>query len=338
MAIARLRKLGLGSEGSVHPRYNHLITCSAKRRCRPKMRGGFHIFMDNQLVGGRTMGLFDREEVQERRERTLSTEEAFAGIMLAVMVADQNISELEIGFANITFARMEMYDKYEDVELETMTMKLMDSIEEHSAMWLLERAGGCLPEEWRATAFAVVVDLALADGVLHDKEEIMLDRAQEILAIEEDVAQKIVDVMLIKNKGGGKGSSEEIPARREVYEQPRDEGGADDGALEMTTDELIGVDLIRELGLDKLPKERQDKMIGEMSDAVMGRLNTRLITELSETDKGELERFLDTDGDIEVFFRSKLRDFDGITAEVIADFKNEMLGLQGVVRDARGSR
>ena len=77
------------------------------------------------------------------------------------------------------------------------------------------------------------------------------------------------------------------------------------------------------------------QLIEQMTDAVSNRLNARLLRELPEADKKELDKVLDADGDMEVFFRSKLRNFDDITAEVIAGFKKETLDLHRVVRDAR---
>jgi hypothetical protein len=51
------------------------------------------------------------------------------------------------------------------------------------------------------TAFAVVSDLVLADGEVTQEEEDLLGDLYRALDLSEEVASKIVDVMLIKNKG-----------------------------------------------------------------------------------------------------------------------------------------
>jgi uncharacterized tellurite resistance protein B-like protein len=49
--------------------------------------------------------------------------------------------------------------------------------------------------------FALVIELLLADGFLGEKEKEILEYLTDLLKIESELAQKIVEVMLIKNKG-----------------------------------------------------------------------------------------------------------------------------------------
>lgn len=58
-----------------------------------------------------------------------------------------------------------------------------------------------MPHELRETAFAVVTDITLADGVITEEEEALLDKLFNVLEISEPMANNIIDVMLIKNKG-----------------------------------------------------------------------------------------------------------------------------------------
>lgn len=52
----------------------------------------------------------------------------------------------------------------------------------------------------KLTAFACSVDIALADGVLEEKEKDVINQLAEKLNIPENVAVPIIEVMLIKNK------------------------------------------------------------------------------------------------------------------------------------------
>jgi len=58
-----------------------------------------------------------------------------------------------------------------------------------------------LPDELKETVFAVTTDMALADGEVSEEEEQLLNDLYSALGLSEDIALKIIDVMLIKNKG-----------------------------------------------------------------------------------------------------------------------------------------
>jgi uncharacterized membrane protein YebE (DUF533 family) len=63
---------------------------------------------------------------------------------------------------------------------------------------------GCakvIPSDLRATAFALATDLTLADGRIGDREKAYLDELQGVLQIDDATAEKIVEVLLIKNRG-----------------------------------------------------------------------------------------------------------------------------------------
>ena len=66
---------------------------------------------------------------------------------------------------------------------------------------LVAMAKESMPEDMKATAFAVATDLALADGEIADEEKNLLTKVQQSLGIPEDEAVRIIEVMLIKNKG-----------------------------------------------------------------------------------------------------------------------------------------
>jgi hypothetical protein len=56
-----------------------------------------------------------------------------------------------------------------------------------------------LPPDLRGPAFAVAVDLVLADGQASIEERRFIDRLQPLLEISDDDAPKIVDVMIVEN-------------------------------------------------------------------------------------------------------------------------------------------
>ena len=60
-----------------------------------------------------------------------------------------------------------------------------------------------IPPDLRATTFALAVDLTLADGRLGSSETAFIDQLQTALQIEGELARRIFDVLLIKNRASG---------------------------------------------------------------------------------------------------------------------------------------
>ena len=56
-----------------------------------------------------------------------------------------------------------------------------------------------LPPDLRAPAFAIAVDLVLADGEASVEERKFIDVLQDLLQIPDEDAIKIVDVIIVKN-------------------------------------------------------------------------------------------------------------------------------------------
>jgi hypothetical protein len=65
----------------------------------------------------------------------------------------------------------------------------------------LTAAAAALPANLRPTAFAQATDLALADARIGRREEAFIDALREALGISDALALRIVDVLLIKNRG-----------------------------------------------------------------------------------------------------------------------------------------
>ena len=72
-------------------------------------------------------------------------------------------------------------------------------LREHGTETIVALAAQTLPPELRAPAFAIAVDLVMADGEANIEERKFIDGLQELLQIPEEDAIRIVDVILIKN-------------------------------------------------------------------------------------------------------------------------------------------
>jgi hypothetical protein len=95
--------------------------------------------------------------------------------------------------------------------------------------------------------------------------------------------------------------------------------------------ELLNVNLVKELGLDSLPQEKKAALINQMSEVVENRINLEILSLLSEDQKKELDKVLDSDGDMLAFLKSNVPNFEILVAETIANFKKEALEMQQMV-------
>jgi hypothetical protein len=57
----------------------------------------------------------------------------------------------------------------------------------------------------------------------------------------------------------------------------------------MTEDKVYGVDIIKEMELDKLPDEQKEEIIAALSQALQTRITNRIMQILTDAEKNELE-------------------------------------------------
>jgi hypothetical protein len=74
-----------------------------------------------------------------------------------------------------------------------------DLISRHGAFPIVALASKALTAELRAPAFAIAVDLVLANGQASLDERKFIDGLQGLLQIPDEEAMKIVDVIIVKN-------------------------------------------------------------------------------------------------------------------------------------------
>lgn len=148
------------------------------------------------------MGLFDKIRGGRRSaEVTLGPAESFAAIALIAVASDGYMTDSEAQALSTTLGRMQMFRSYPNEVMRRMFDKLLSILQRDGLDILFNAAIANLPHELRETAFAVATDIVLADGEVTQEEEKLLNDLYRVLEIEEDLASKIIDVMLIKNRG-----------------------------------------------------------------------------------------------------------------------------------------
>ncbi|MCP4395759.1 MAG: tellurite resistance TerB family protein [bacterium] len=142
----------------------------------------------------------DREETSPANE-TMTENEALAGLLSAAMHTDDVSTEDEKRCLHGLLSRMRLFEGWTDEQYRQMFEKLEHLLRNQGLTTLMELSSKALPLKFRPTAFALSVDVVLADGMVMDEEKDFLYTLQQVLEIEDPLAQKILEVIIIKNRG-----------------------------------------------------------------------------------------------------------------------------------------
>ena len=142
------------------------------------------------------MGLFDKFKNSSVTGLTFNEQEAVVAVTLLISDADGEIGEEESNVAAAAMLRMHLFSGY-DIDI-ARVYRIMAN---HDAGEIISAAKNALSMELRETAFAIAVDIALADGYLDPSEQECLEDLFQGLEISEELATKIIEVIMIKNRG-----------------------------------------------------------------------------------------------------------------------------------------
>lgn len=137
----------------------------------------------------------ERKNVNYRPE---SDYEAWIGILYACIAADGDDSDTEIE----ALSRMIAYkQKFSRVDILPLYEKVEDINKQIGGLALVEACAKVVDENDKNTLFAMAVEIVLADGILDDEEEKTIEFIAQQMNIDKKLVDKIVEVMLIRNKG-----------------------------------------------------------------------------------------------------------------------------------------
>ncbi len=147
------------------------------------------------------MGLFDSLFGGMEGSATLTSQEAYAGVLLGASACDGHIADDEVQGLMTALFRMKLYQRFTDKQYSQMFNKLLAVLKKKGVDVLVDACAEALPGELRETAFANACDIVLADGVVEPDEKQFVDNLQRKLAIANEAALEIVQIMVVKNKG-----------------------------------------------------------------------------------------------------------------------------------------
>ena len=155
------------------------------------------------MMDGIKMGLFDKFfNVDETRSNqiNLTKEESFLGILIAASASDGHLSNAEYLSISRVFNTSKMFSHFTEMQLKQMHQRILIMLQNDGVGTIIHTAAGTLTQELKETVFAIAIDIVLTDGIVDAKEKEFLDNLQSAIGIEEVLATKIIEVMIIKNR------------------------------------------------------------------------------------------------------------------------------------------
>jgi uncharacterized tellurite resistance protein B-like protein len=144
------------------------------------------------------MSLFHKTETGPL---TFTDKESVIALLFLVVTADGTIAPCEEELVVAASNRMKLLKEQVVPEFNAAVQKVRDAIDSKGRPEVFAVAVKGLPAELRETVYALAVDIVFADGSAASEELTFLREIQESLAVSDDLATKVIEVMRIKNRG-----------------------------------------------------------------------------------------------------------------------------------------
>lgn len=101
----------------------------------------------------------------------------------------------------------------------------------------------------------------------------------------------------------------------------------------MPQDTILQQSIIEELGLQNLPREKQEEVLVKMTEVLLKKIYLETFEKLGEADREELAKMLDREEaepeKVEEYLRMKIEDYDGFVKKIVEEFTAEMKKTTG---------
>jgi hypothetical protein len=131
----------------------------------------------------------------------LSSAEAFAAILVAAVAVDGEFSAGESARLNGVLSTSRVLPPSPPDGSPNVVERALALLAERGLPATLAACAKALPARLRPTVFAQATDLVLSDGRTAQREKTFIDDLKRALQIDDALALRIVDVLLIKNRG-----------------------------------------------------------------------------------------------------------------------------------------
>jgi uncharacterized tellurite resistance protein B-like protein len=131
----------------------------------------------------------------------LSLPEAYAAVLVAAISADGSFGVDEANRLKTILSTSRLFEEAVQARDVDVVERALNLLTDHGVVAVLEACGAAITPELRPTVFAVAADLVLADGRVDGREKAFVDQLQAALPVDDATAVKIVEVLIIKNRG-----------------------------------------------------------------------------------------------------------------------------------------
>jgi tellurite resistance protein len=128
------------------------------------------------------------------------SDEAILACLIAAMDANDHVSREELTRAHHLIWSMRRFRRRSGEAVGRDIERMRSQVEQRGADRVIGDVARSIPARLRPSVFAVAADLVLADGTLDASERRFLDRLAAALRIEAATAERIREVMLVKNR------------------------------------------------------------------------------------------------------------------------------------------
>ena len=147
------------------------------------------------------MSVIDRALREQSTEASgMTLREAAVTILVAAIASDGAVGPDEAARLNWMVPSLRLYRQTPPEHLQHLIEGATARVSGSEAGTLLTACAGVIPEELRAPLFALAIELVFADGRVAEREKTFVDALQSALAIDDDTALKIVEVLLLKSR------------------------------------------------------------------------------------------------------------------------------------------
>ena len=146
------------------------------------------------------MGKLTRTGRRNARRGTLGLDEALIALFIGAMNANDHVAADEAARAHHLIWSTRRFRRKSGETVGRLIEDMRDFVATSDPRAVIDRAAKAIPVGLRSSAFAVLVDLLLADGKLEAKERRFLRELGSDLKLKPETVTQILDVVVIKNQ------------------------------------------------------------------------------------------------------------------------------------------
>ena len=142
-----------------------------------------------------------REGTQLRKlVKPLGLDEALIALFIGAMNANDHVAPEELARAHHLIWSTRRFRRKSGETVGRLIERIRRLLENHNLSEVIDIAARTIPTRLRPSAFAVVVDLLLADGKIDTRERRLLQRLAVNFRIPLGVAADVIEVLVVKNR------------------------------------------------------------------------------------------------------------------------------------------